>query len=106
MAASLLNQTPSTIASIPTLTATPTYTSTSNPLSANTSQWDAVAVYGFVFGLLAVMLAIPGTYLAIVALKRHREHDPRQYAMNDIERGIQTQTSDLEDERVEAVGIE
>jgi hypothetical protein len=26
--------------------------------------------------------------------------------MNDIERGIQTQTSDLEDERVEAVGIE
>ncbi|KAE9366070.1 hypothetical protein N431DRAFT_472635 [Stipitochalara longipes BDJ] len=107
MAASLLNQTLFFIADIPTLTAAPTPTSTSIPLSANQSpQWDAVAVYGFVFGLLAVMLAIPGTYLAIVALKRHREHKPRQYATNDVEPDIEMQTSGLETERVEADQIE
>jgi hypothetical protein len=79
MAAVPLNRTLSAIASMPTLTANQTPASTSNPLSANQPpQWDAVAVYGFVLGLLAVMLAIPGTYLAIVALKRHREHEPRQ----------------------------
>jgi hypothetical protein len=74
MAASLLNHTLS-------LTDTTNLTATSTPLpisSTQTPEWDAVAVYGFVFGLLAVLLAVPGTYLAIVALKKHRKHEARQ----------------------------
>jgi len=27
---------------------------------------------------LAVLLAFPGTYLAVVALRRHREHEARE----------------------------
>ena len=74
MAASLLNHT-LTLASTSSLTAT----STPLPAAGNQPpQWDAVAVYGFVFGLLAVLLAVPGTYLAIVALKRHRGHEAMQ----------------------------
>jgi Na+/phosphate symporter len=74
MAASLLNHTLSL-----TVTTNLTTTSTSLPISTNQPpEWDAVAVYGLVFGLLAVLLAVPGAYLAIVALKRHREHEARQ----------------------------
>ena len=70
MAAPLLNQTLH-------LTAT-NITSSPTPLPAlgnQQSHWDAVAVYGFVFGLLAVLLAVPGAYLAIVALRKHREFE-------------------------------
>ena len=73
MAATLLNQTLH-------FTAT-NFTSSPTPLPASGNQqpqWDAVAVYGFVFGLLAVLLAVPGAYLAIVALRKHREHEARQ----------------------------
>jgi hypothetical protein len=74
MAASLLNQTLSLSA-----TTLFTATATSSPIPDNKSpQWDAVAVYGFVFGFLAVLLAVPGTYLAIIALKKHRKHEDRQ----------------------------
>lgn len=74
MAALLLNET-LPLAAITSLTAT----STTLPVPADQSpQWDAVAVYGFVFGLLAVLLAVPGTYLAIIALKKHRKHEARQ----------------------------
>ena len=66
MTASSLNQTLFT-------TATPLPPSNSQP-----PEWDAVAVYGLVFGLLAVLLAFPGTYLAVVALRRHREHEARE----------------------------
>jgi hypothetical protein len=74
MAASLLNHTL-------TLAITTNITATSTPVPISTNQppqWDAVAVYGFVFGLLAVLLAVPGTYLAIIALKKHRKHEARQ----------------------------
>jgi uncharacterized PurR-regulated membrane protein YhhQ (DUF165 family) len=74
MAASLLNQTL-------TLSATTPFTATATPSpipDGKSPQWNAVAVYGFVFGLLAVLLAVPGTYLAIVALKKHRKHEARQ----------------------------
>jgi len=74
MAASLLNQTLSLSATTPS-----TATATPSPIPDSKSpQWDAVAVYGFVFGFLAVLLAVPGTYLAIVALKKHRKHEARQ----------------------------
>ncbi|PMD26169.1 hypothetical protein NA56DRAFT_732994 [Hyaloscypha hepaticicola] len=101
MAASLRNQTLTLSAAIPfTATATP------SPTSANKSpQWDAVAVYGFVFGFLAVLLAVPGTYLAIIALKKHRKHEARQGAMNDVEPGIEAQSSGLEDQRIEPDGV-
>jgi hypothetical protein len=48
------------------------------PSNPQPPEWDAVAVYGLVFGLLAVLLAFPGTYLAVVALRRHREHEARE----------------------------
>jgi hypothetical protein len=74
MAALLHNQTLSVAA-----TTNFPVTSTPLPVPANQPpQWDAVAIYGFVFGLLAVLLAVPGTYLAFVALKRHREHEAVQ----------------------------
>jgi hypothetical protein len=77
MAASLLNQTLS-ISARTNLTTT----STPSPISVNQSpQWDGVAVYGFVFGLLAVLLAVPGTYLAIIALNKHRKHEARQFEL-------------------------
>jgi hypothetical protein len=73
MAASLLNQ-PLSLTTGTNMIAT----STTSPISVDQPpQWDAVAVYGFVFGLLAVLLAVPGTYLAIVALRRHRQREPR-----------------------------
>jgi Na+-translocating ferredoxin:NAD+ oxidoreductase RnfD subunit len=66
MTASLLNQTLF-------ITSSPVPPSNSQP-----PEWDAVAVYGLVFGLLAVLLAFPGTYPAVVALRRHREHEVRE----------------------------
>jgi hypothetical protein len=88
MVASRLNQTLSLATTknlIPISTSTTTPISAPFPVSTNQSpQWDAVAVYGFVFGLLAVLLAVPGTYLAIIALKRHREHDARQSTWHTV----------------------
>jgi len=80
MAASLLNHSLALA-----ITANITATSTPVPISTNQPpQWDAVAVYGFVFGLLAVLLAVPGTYLATVALKRHRKHEAMQCELGYI----------------------
>jgi hypothetical protein len=57
----------------------PTAISSPIPTSAEkTLQWDAVAVSGFIFGLLAVLLAAPGAYLAIIALKSFHGYDARQ----------------------------
>jgi hypothetical protein len=80
MAASLLNQTLS-------LSATTLFTATATPSpipDSKSPQWDAVAVYGFVFGFLAVLLAVPGTYLAIIALKKHRKHEARQSELGSV----------------------
>lgn len=74
MPASLLNQT-LPVAAAKNLMAS----STPILVSANPQeQWNAATVYGLVFGLLAVMLGVPGAILAITALKRRREHSTEQ----------------------------
>ncbi|PMD25020.1 hypothetical protein NA56DRAFT_686365 [Hyaloscypha hepaticicola] len=65
------------------------------PSNSQPPEWDAVAVYGLVFGLLAVLLAFPGTYLAVAALRRHREHEARENTMNNLEGVIERQGSGM-----------
>jgi hypothetical protein len=74
MPASLLHRT------LP-VAATKNLMASSTPLLASANpqeQWNAATVYGLVFGLLAVMLGFPGAILAIIALKRRREHGTEQ----------------------------
>jgi hypothetical protein len=43
-------------------------------------QWDPASVYGVVFGILAIVLAIPSTMLAFYAMKAHRRHQDEENA--------------------------
>jgi hypothetical protein len=69
MAASMLNH---------TLLVNTNITSTGIPIPCQTPNWDPAAVYGIVFGGLAVLLAVPGAYLAILGLRRHRGPEATQ----------------------------
>jgi hypothetical protein len=55
--------------------------SASNGLPILTTQpfkWSPVGVYRIVFGILAVLLAVPGAYLALLGLRRRRGPEARQ----------------------------
>jgi hypothetical protein len=63
------------------LAATANITSTAPPLSMIQSpQWDPAGVYGVVFGILTIVLAIPSTMLAFYAIKAHRRHQDEENA--------------------------
>jgi len=61
------------------LAVTTNITSTAPPLSMIQSpQWDPASVYGVVFGILTIVLAIPSTMLAFYAIKAHRRHQDEE----------------------------
>jgi hypothetical protein len=63
------------------LAVTSNITSTAPPLPMIQSpQWDPASVYGVVFGILTIVLAIPSTMLAVYAIKVHRRHQDEENA--------------------------
>jgi hypothetical protein len=63
------------------LAATANITSTASPSTTIQSpQWDPASVYGVVFGILTIVLAIPSAMLAFYAIKGHRRHQDEENA--------------------------
>jgi hypothetical protein len=63
------------------LAVTTNITSTAPPLHMiQSTQWDPASVYGVVFGILTIVLAIPSTMLAFYAIKAHRRHQDEENA--------------------------
>lgn len=51
-------------------------TSTPLPFTAiQPPQWDPATVYGIVFGIVTGLLAIPGAWIAVCALRKHCQVD-------------------------------
>jgi len=61
------------INTIQTITSSPTPYTIITSSQVQNSQWDTATVYGIVFGILSVLLAIPGAFIAVYALRKHRE---------------------------------
>jgi len=63
------------------LAVTTNITSTVPSLSMTQSpQWDPASVYGVVFGILTIVLAMPSTMLAFYAIRAHRRHQDEENA--------------------------
>jgi hypothetical protein len=68
------------------LAATANITSTAPPFTISQSpQWDPASVYGVVFGILTIVLAIPSTMLAFYAIKAHRRHQDEENVASPCE---------------------
>jgi hypothetical protein len=76
-----LNRTLTTILITNNLTSTPLPSTLIHP-----PQWDPATVYGIVFGIVAVLLAIPGAVVIVVhALRMNRRREDRLVGEEGIE---------------------